>query len=146
MPRQLKEDKKLWKLATSESKNQENVEMMKSETVKRSSSKSDLKRRDSLKSTSSMTSGDIRRTSSSKSMPVRKESVAASPNEFLAKVRGVYFVAARGKRIRKLNYLYLHRFLYLFKIPNYKSFNFKLLELPQVTVYDCMRTLNSFFN
>ena len=91
MPRQLKEDKKLWKLATSESKNQENVEM-KSETVKRSSSKSDLKRRDSLKSTSSMTSGDIRRTSSSKS--VRKESVVASPNEFLAKVRGVYFFAA----------------------------------------------------
>ena len=98
MPRQLKEDKKLWKLATSESKNQENVEMMKTETVKRSSSKSDLKRRDSLKSSSSMTSGDIRRTSSSKSMPVRKESVAASPNEFLAKVRGVYFVAARGKK------------------------------------------------
>ena len=99
MPRQLKEDKKLWKLATSESKNQENVEMMKTETVKRSSSKSDLKRRDSLKSTSSMTSGDIRRTSSSKSMPVRKESVAASPNEFLAMVRGVYFVAAREKKI-----------------------------------------------
>ena len=99
MPRQLKEDKKLWKLATSESKNQENGEI-KSETVKRSSSKSDLKSRDSLKSTSSMTSGDIRRTSSSKSMPVRKESVAASPNEFLAKVRGVYFFATRKNTIK----------------------------------------------
>ena len=51
--------------------------------VKKSSSKSEIKRRDSIKSTSSQT--EIKRTSSSKSVPVRKDSIK-SPNEFLAKV------------------------------------------------------------
>ena len=116
MPRQIKEDKKLWKHATSDSKNHmENNNGDKSETVvRRSSSKSEMKRRDSVKSTSSMTSGDIRRTSSSKSMPVRKESVTQSPNEFLAKVRGVYLTNAKKNVFRrKRQYL----ILYVNKLP-----------------------------
>ena len=53
--------------------------------VKKTSSKSELKRRDSLKSTSSQS--EIKRTSSTKSVPVpqRRESVT-SPTGFLAKV------------------------------------------------------------
>ena len=55
--------------------------------VKKTSSKSELKRRDSLKSTSSQTQSEIKRTSSTKSVPVpqRRESVT-SPTGFLAKV------------------------------------------------------------
>ena len=51
--------------------------------IKKTSSKSEIKRRDSLKSTSSQS--EIKRTSSSKSVPQRRESVT-SPTGFLAKV------------------------------------------------------------
>lgn len=71
MPRQPNGDKMKWK------------EAVDNKGVKKSSSKSEIKRRDSIKSTSSQT--EIKRTSSSKSVPVRKDSIK-SPNEFLAKV------------------------------------------------------------
>lgn len=72
MPRQTG-DKKAWKHSDKSEKSE----------ARKSSSRSEIKRRDSIKSSSSQS--DIKRTSSSKSVPLRKES-ARSPHEFLAKV------------------------------------------------------------
>ena len=72
MPRQTG-DKKAWKHSDKSEKSE----------ARKSSSRSEIKRRDSIKSSSSQS--DIRRTSSNKSVPPGKESLA-SPHEFLAKV------------------------------------------------------------
>ena len=72
MPRQTG-DKKAWKHSDKSEKSE----------ARKSSSRSEIKRRDSLKSSSSQS--DLKRTSSCKSVPPGKETLA-SPHEFLAKV------------------------------------------------------------